>query len=180
MIPRLLGLLLLTSTFASAAVSLSQTQLQRVGQRIWQNECAGTVAGLTSWNAGEDFASLGIGHFIWYPAGKRGPFEESFPGLVQHLARIVVMLEHLGVCVRFTHQLSGGQLVRRDRDKHEGLRLHEWRLEALGGATRSGWPSAYLRMMRPFQWSSSGTLVQLRHAVLVKKCGNWWSSSGHQ
>lgn len=68
-----------------AAVSLSQDQLQRVGRRIWQNECAGTVAGLTSWNAGEDFASLGIGHFIWYPAGRRGPFEESFPPLAAYL-----------------------------------------------------------------------------------------------
>ncbi|MEN3943099.1 hypothetical protein WJU23_17510 [Prosthecobacter sp. SYSU 5D2] len=69
----------------SAGVQLSAAQLQRVGQRIWQNECAGTVAGLTSWNAGEAFASLGIGHFIWYPAGKRGPFEESFPPLAAFL-----------------------------------------------------------------------------------------------
>ncbi|MCW0221233.1 MAG: hypothetical protein OJI67_23100 [Prosthecobacter sp.] len=66
----------------SAGVNLTPAQLQRVGQRIWQNECAGTVMGLTSWNAGEDFASLGIGHFIWYPKGKKGPFEESFPPLV--------------------------------------------------------------------------------------------------
>jgi hypothetical protein len=85
MISRVLGLLLLSTALASAAVSLSQAQLQRVGQRIWQNECAGTVAGLTSWNAGEAFASLGIGHFIWYPAGKRGPFEESFPPLAAFL-----------------------------------------------------------------------------------------------
>ncbi len=65
---------------------LTAAQLQRVGQRIWQNECAGSIAGLTSWNTGEDFASLGIGHFIWYPAGRRGPFEESFPPLADHLA----------------------------------------------------------------------------------------------
>lgn len=71
---------------ASAGPRLSPAQLQRVGQRIWQNECAGSVAGLTSWNAGEDFASLGIGHFIWYPAGRRGPFEESFPPLAAFLA----------------------------------------------------------------------------------------------
>jgi len=68
-----------------AGVHLTPPQLQRVGQRIWQNECAGTVSGLTSWNAGEDFASLGIGHFIWYPKGKKGPFEESFPPLVTFL-----------------------------------------------------------------------------------------------
>ncbi|OYW72907.1 MAG: hypothetical protein B7Z37_23570 [Verrucomicrobia bacterium 12-59-8] len=65
---------------------LSAAQMDRVGRRIWQNECAGTVAGLTSWNAGEDFASLGIGHFIWYPQGRSGPFAESFPPLMAFLA----------------------------------------------------------------------------------------------
>lgn len=59
----------------------------RVGRQIWQNECGGTVAGLTSWNAGEDFASLGIGHFIWYPAGQTGPFEESFPKLIAYVQK---------------------------------------------------------------------------------------------
>ncbi|HXA10323.1 MAG TPA: hypothetical protein VNW28_10090 [Chthoniobacterales bacterium] len=71
----------------SAAVSLSHEDAVRIGHRIWQNECGGTVAGLTSWNAGENFASLGIGHFIWYPAGKRGPFEESFPEFVRYAAQ---------------------------------------------------------------------------------------------
>lgn len=84
-----LGFFLLVSTWLSswvmAATSLSPAQIDRVGQRIWQNECAGTVAGLTSWNGGEDFASLGIGHFIWYPKGRRGPFEESFPPLLAFL-----------------------------------------------------------------------------------------------
>jgi hypothetical protein len=44
------------------------------------------VAGLTSWNTGENFASLGIGHFIWYPKGERGPFDESFPKFVEFAA----------------------------------------------------------------------------------------------
>ena len=44
------------------------------------------MAGLTSWNSGEDFASLGIGHFIWYPKNARGPFEESFPKLVDYIS----------------------------------------------------------------------------------------------
>jgi hypothetical protein len=68
------------------AISLSDTEALRIGKKIWQNECNGTVAGLTSWNAGEDFASLGIGHFIWYPKGRRGPFEESFPKLVSFIS----------------------------------------------------------------------------------------------
>lgn len=66
-------------------VKLNAADLDRIGKRIWQNECAGTVEGLTSWNTGENFASLGIGHFIWYPKGVEGPFEESFPQLVHWL-----------------------------------------------------------------------------------------------
>ena len=67
----------------AAPVHISRPDGLRIGQRIWQNECNGTVAGLTSWNSGEDFASLGIGHFIWYPKGMRGPFEESFPKFLE-------------------------------------------------------------------------------------------------
>ena len=68
------------------AVNLTHAETLRIGQKIWQNECNGTVSGLTSWNEGENFASLGIGHFIWYPKGQRGPFEESFPKLVSFVA----------------------------------------------------------------------------------------------
>ena len=64
------------------AITLSRSDALKIGKRIWQNECNGTIAGLTSWNEGENFASLGIGHFIWYPKGQRGPCEESFPKLV--------------------------------------------------------------------------------------------------
>ncbi len=69
----------------SETITLTPKQASEIGRRIWQNECGGTVEGLVDWNAGEDFASLGIGHFIWYPGGKRGPFEESFPQLLDFL-----------------------------------------------------------------------------------------------
>lgn len=78
---RILVLFILLLIPPAHAIDLSRAESLRIGKKIWQNECAGTVAGLTSWNAGENFASLGIGHFIWYPKGVRGPFEESFPGL---------------------------------------------------------------------------------------------------
>jgi hypothetical protein len=71
---------------AVASISLSHSDALKIGKRVWQNECNGTVSGLTSWNQGEDFASLGIGHFIWYPKGRRGPFEESFPKLVSFIS----------------------------------------------------------------------------------------------
>lgn len=72
---------------SSATVSMAQSgriNLTALGQRIWKNECAGSVQGLVSWNAGEAFPSLGIGHFIWYPAGYSGPFDESFPKFVRY------------------------------------------------------------------------------------------------
>lgn len=64
---------------------LPASDLETIGRRVWQSEAAGQISGLTSWNTGEDFASLGIGHFIWYPAGPKGPFDESFPTLVTFL-----------------------------------------------------------------------------------------------
>lgn len=86
--PLILGLTisLVAWSAACAAIDLSPAEANRIGHKVWQNECGGTVSGLTSWNSGEDFASLGIGHFIWYPAGKRGPFEESFPPFVRFAA----------------------------------------------------------------------------------------------
>jgi hypothetical protein len=60
---------------------------QKVGQKVWFNESAGRRDAITSWNASENFASLGIGHFIWFPAGKNAPFEESFPALIEFLRK---------------------------------------------------------------------------------------------
>jgi hypothetical protein len=83
-----------------AAISLSHDDALKIGKRVWQNECNGTISGLTAWNRGEDFASLGIGHFIWYPKGRRGPFEESFPKLVSFIsnrgAKLPTMLLGVG------------------------------------------------------------------------------------
>ena len=82
------------------AITISHSDALKVGKRVWQNECNGTISGLTSWNQGEDFASLGIGHFIWYPKGRRGPFEESFPELVKFVsnrgAKLPTLLLNVG------------------------------------------------------------------------------------
>ncbi len=68
---------------STPVANASKPNYQALGKRIWQNECAGTVRGLVSWNVGEDFPSLGIGHFIWYPAGVQAPFAESMPNFVR-------------------------------------------------------------------------------------------------
>jgi len=70
---------------ALEAPSISDKEAWRIGQLIWRNESGRTIAGLTCWNEGEEFASLGIAHFIWFPKGYDGPFRESFPLLVEYL-----------------------------------------------------------------------------------------------
>ncbi len=63
-----------------------------IGKTIFQNECGGKQENLIAWNRGEDFPSLGIGHFIWYPKGKEGPFEESFPAYLDYARKSGVRL----------------------------------------------------------------------------------------
>jgi len=70
---------------ASAELFLSPETVRWIGEKVFQNECSDKDTCLIEWNEGEDFLSLGIGHFIWYPAGKKGPFDESFIGLLGHL-----------------------------------------------------------------------------------------------
>lgn len=72
---------------APAATNLTPAQKAAIGRKIWQNESGGSIAGLTTWNAGEEFPSLGIGHFIWYPAGFQGRFDESWPEFIAFARR---------------------------------------------------------------------------------------------
>lgn len=73
------------SSGADEPLALSQKQLTNIGEKIYQNETGGNAKYLISWNNGEDFASLGIGHFIWFPPKLDSKFTESFPGLVEYL-----------------------------------------------------------------------------------------------
>ncbi|WP_236546692.1 hypothetical protein [Psychromonas sp. L1A2] len=66
-------------------INLSDKQTNTLATLIWQNEGAGKTEFLTVWNKKEDFPSLGIGHFIWYPTSKKGPYIEQFPQLLNYL-----------------------------------------------------------------------------------------------
>lgn len=72
-------LTLFISSCNTKCISVSDRELQKIGQLIFINEGGGKVENLTTWNKGEEFASLGIGHFIWYPKGKEYRFYEIFP-----------------------------------------------------------------------------------------------------
>ena len=83
MLKKILFLLLFTLLPQQHAWSRESDELQAIAALIFQNECASRKQCLTSWNQGEAFASLGIGHFIWYPASSVDRhFEESFPALI--------------------------------------------------------------------------------------------------
>jgi hypothetical protein len=77
---------LCTQTLAQTLMpTLTPDQLDWLGQRIYENECNRQSRCLTSWNAGEDFPSLGLGHFIWYRAGQQEAFVETFPALLSRM-----------------------------------------------------------------------------------------------
>ena len=74
----------ITDVNKKANLSISKAELNIVAEKIFQNEAGGKKDELVYWNTGENFPSLGIGHFIWYKQGQRGRFAESFPQLVAY------------------------------------------------------------------------------------------------
>lgn len=74
-------------TMEPREIRITDAQARAIGEKIWMNEGAGRAENLVVWNEGEDFPSLGIGHFIWYPEGVEHTFQESFPGLLQHIEK---------------------------------------------------------------------------------------------
>ena len=68
-------------------IELTQKQANYVAKKVWQNEGAGQDKYLVWWNKGEDFASVGIGHFIWFPKGHKERFREVFPMVVAYMEK---------------------------------------------------------------------------------------------
>lgn len=85
LVPLLLGIFLSLESQAADHPELNNEQLNWLGDQIYNNECSRRIDCLSAWNAGEDFPSLGIGHFIWYQAEQNEIFEESFPLLMHFL-----------------------------------------------------------------------------------------------
>jgi hypothetical protein len=84
----LLALLLSSPACIAHAQPQPAAEAAAIARLIFNNECGGRKACLTSWNRGEEFASLGIGHFIWYPPGVAASdrhFSESFPALLHYM-----------------------------------------------------------------------------------------------
>jgi hypothetical protein len=71
----------------SKELVLSKHQLSSIGNKIYKNETGAKPENLIAWNNGESFASLGIGHFIWFPPDLDSPFTETFPALLDYFVQ---------------------------------------------------------------------------------------------
>ena len=77
-------------------MKLSKEQLLAVAERIFQNETGGVRNNLVDWNDGENFPSLGIGHFTWFKAsGGRSGFGDSLPDMVNYYKQQGITLPKL-------------------------------------------------------------------------------------
>ncbi len=81
------GILFVSAWLMGASLNISQQQAAYIAKKIWQNEGAGKDKYLVWWNKGEDFASVGIGHFIWFPKGHTERFREVFPMVVAYMQK---------------------------------------------------------------------------------------------
>jgi len=81
------GFMVCWGMLCATTLELSPKQAEYIAQKVWQNEGAGKDKYLIWWNEGEDFASLGIGHFIWFPKGHTERFREVFPMVVDYMQK---------------------------------------------------------------------------------------------
>jgi hypothetical protein len=81
------SLLLLGSMLFGVDIKLTKSQADFIAKKVWQNEGASKDKYLIWWNDGEDFASLGIGHAIWFPKNHTEMFREVFPMMVEFMQK---------------------------------------------------------------------------------------------
>lgn len=61
--------------------------LSWIANKVFINETSGNYERLVFWSPREEFMSLGIAHFIWYPEGRKGPYTETFPTLIRYFEK---------------------------------------------------------------------------------------------
>ncbi len=119
--------LLLTSFSAFCQpyhINLTSQQADALGQLIWKNEGQQKLQHLTTWNRGENFPSLGLGHFIWYPNKEKGPFKEQFPALLAYFQERGIQLPIWLTKTKFAPWQSREQFYHEFNDQTlSGLRL---------------------------------------------------------
>ena len=71
---------------AAQTLSISSQECEYIGGRVFANECSSKDDNLEVWNQDEEFLSLGIGHFIWYPKNTKKIYNESFTRFLDYAA----------------------------------------------------------------------------------------------
>ncbi len=59
-------------------INVTSEQVHIIAEETYNNECSSNPENLLFWNKKEDFPSLGIGHFIWFPTNFKAPHVEGF------------------------------------------------------------------------------------------------------
>lgn len=62
--------------------AVNKQDLSWVAERVFMNEANNDPSKLISWNSKGNYATLGFGRFVWYPAGQRGAYPETFPAFL--------------------------------------------------------------------------------------------------
>ncbi len=114
-----------------------------IADGIFRNEAAGKVDNLTFWGAGEDFPSLGIGHFIWFPSGVDAPFDEQFPAMVDYVRQVAPAGLHMPVWLQGLEPFDAPWTSKAEFDE--------------------AWPSAELTSLR--EWLAATRAYQARFIV---------------
>ena len=64
------------------AVPNPKQDLAWVAERVFMNEANGDPNKLITWSNKDNYATLGFGRFVWYPAGQNGVAPETFPAFL--------------------------------------------------------------------------------------------------
>ena len=84
-VPEAGGIIPEAGTGPTISMGPDAAEMRRIGEKIFINEAGGDRNKLVHWNVGEDFAAMGIGHYTWYPAGRKQRFGNSFPKLIEYM-----------------------------------------------------------------------------------------------
>ena len=84
---KLIILAFLAVSLFGGEIKLSNSEALKIANKIWMNEGSGKRDKLVWWNRGEEFASCGIGHFIWYTKDKPMHFFHAFPAMLSYIIK---------------------------------------------------------------------------------------------
>lgn len=154
---------------------LSSEEIAFIAKRIYRNECGGNEKYLLTWNMGEAFPSLGIGHFIWYPKDVRGPFTESFPALLAFAVKAGEALP-AGLSQQSPAPWSSRQQFMARQQSPFTTELRNWLKSTRNiqaGFILHRFHQAVPRLLEQVSWSERNTVARRIQALLASAQGTY-------